>query len=278
MRTFITRIAALSTLAVLGFMLLMPLHSAHAAEPLLRKPTGSCPDISRSEVPPAGTGPSFGPFSVPGVAIQTVTSTACGPDGLCVGTNIPCNYSLDDIKATAIGIGNWIFGIIGVVVLVMFIYGGTVWLMSAGNSSAVEHGRAIMTGSLIGLLLIFSAGAIVKFFLKTVGARPDIAASLPIDGNGGPGNTSGADTALEIKQTVCSCKVTGVSGAQVAEHNFTGKPGTAVVNTANCKSYYINTLKSKRDAIDPPPGTNLTVQGEYDVYINNATCGLVTTQ
>ena len=275
MRTFITRCAALAVFAVLSLVLFSP-STTHAAEPLLRKPTGSCPDITRQETPAGGAQLPFGMGSVPGVPVTTVTSTACGPDGLCIGTNIPCNYSLDDIKATAIGIGNWIFGIIGVVVLVMFIYGGAVWLMSAGNSSAVEHGRAIMTGSLIGLLLIFSAGAIVKFFLKSVGARPDIAASLPINGNGGPGNTSGTDAGKELQQTVCSCKVTGVSGAQVAEHNFTGKPGSAVVNVANCKSFYINMLKSKRDAIDPPPGTNLTVQGEYDVYINNATCGVVT--
>ncbi len=271
MRTFFSRLAAL---AVLSLTVLAPFTTTHAAEPLLRKPTGSCPTVNQPITTDVAV-PFMNGASVP-VTSGIATPTTCGPDGLCVGTNIPCNYSLADIEATAIGIGNWIFGIIGVVVLVMFIYGGAVWLMSAGNSSSVEHGRAIMTGSLIGLLLIFSAGAIVKFFLKAVGARPDIAASLPLDGNGGPGNTSGADAAIELKQTVCSCKVTGVSGAQVAEHNFTGKPGTAMVNIANCKSHYVNILKSKRDAIDPPPGTNLTVQGEYNVYISNATCGVVT--
>lgn len=264
MRTFFSRVSALVSVSVLTLALFLPL-TTHAA-PLLLKPTGSCPSTVSNAAPANGTDP----------AAPVATANTCGPDGLCVGTNIPCNYSLDDIKNTAIGIGNWIFGIIGVVVLVMFIYGGAVWLMSAGNSSSVEHGRAVMTGSLIGLILIFSAGAIVKVFLTTLGADPNIYNSLPIEGNSTGTNGNYTTDAQEQQQTVCNCKVTGISGAQVAEKNFTGKPGAnPLVNVATCKSHYTNWLKSQRDAEDPG-ATDTIVQQEYALYMSNATCGVVT--
>lgn len=267
MRTFFSRFTTVCAAMVLSVGVLLP-QTAFAApgerQPLLLKPTGSCP-AGVTEAAPNSTDP----------AVPVTTARAC-IDGICEGTNIPCNYSLDDIKNTAIGIGNWIFGIIGVVVLLMFIYGGAVWLMSAGNSSSVEHGRAVMTGSLIGLILIFSAGAIVKVFLKTLGANPDIYNSLPIEGNSTGTNGNYTTDAQEQQQTVCNCKVTGISGSQVAEKNFTGKPGAnPLVNVATCKAHYTNMLKSQRDAEDPG-ATDTIVQQEYALYISNATCGVVT--
>lgn len=262
MRTFFSRVSALVSVSVLALVLFLP-RTTHAA-PLLLKPTGSCP-MEVTNVAPQGNDPA-----------APITKERTCVEGICSGTNIPCNYKLDDIKNTAIGIGNWIFGIIGVVVLVMFIYGGAVWLMSAGNSSSVEHGRAVMTGSLIGLILIFSAGAIVKVFLTTLGADPNIYNSLPIEGNSTGTNGNYTTDAQEQQQTVCNCKVTGISGAQVAEKNFTGKPGAnPLVNIATCKSHYTNLLKSQRDAEDPG-ATDTIVQQEYALYMSNATCGVVT--
>jgi uncharacterized membrane protein YjfL (UPF0719 family) len=52
----------------------------------------------------------------------------------------------------------------------MFIYGGFVWLTSAGNEQKVTQGRNILMWAALGLVIIFLAYAIVKFVLTAIGA------------------------------------------------------------------------------------------------------------
>lgn len=63
---------------------------------------------------------------------------------------------------------NWLFGIVGAVALVMFIYGGFVFLTSAGSSERVTKGKTILVSAVVGLVIIFTAQMGVKFLLKTV--------------------------------------------------------------------------------------------------------------
>lgn len=65
-------------------------------------------------------------------------------------------------------------GIVGSVALVMFIYGGFVMLLAGGNSEQVTKGKNVLIWATIGLVLIFSSYAIVKFiFEKGVGIKID---------------------------------------------------------------------------------------------------------
>lgn len=58
-------------------------------------------------------------------------------------------------------------GVVGSLALVMFIYGGIVWMTSAGNSEKVEKGKNIIVWAVIGLVVIFSSYALVKFVIET---------------------------------------------------------------------------------------------------------------
>jgi len=58
-----------------------------------------------------------------------------------------------------------ILGIIGSLALVMFIYGGAVWMLSAGNQEQVTKGKNILIWATLGIVVIFSAYALVKFVL-----------------------------------------------------------------------------------------------------------------
>ncbi len=308
MRTFFSRVLAGAVLSCLCFALFAP-QPTYALEPLLRKPTGSCPDapaevaggpnVNATAAAVAGAATAVAGALVgadmPAPAAAPAAAPLAGPqpracvNGICVGTNIPCNYKLEDIRDNVIGIGNWIFGIIGVVVLVMFMYGGAVWLMSAGNSSAVEHGRAVMTGSLIGLLLIFSAGTIVKVFLKAVGARDDIYNSLPIQGNMGT-QAAGAAAAAVTKKPTCSCSIKDISSDDALQYSSEFVPPAGVLaNQANCKTNYKKTLEIIRDAElkklqDFPDlaaqyeaagmGASM-VAAKYDTYIAKSSCTVV---
>ena len=59
-----------------------------------------------------------------------------------------------------------ILGLVGSLALIMFIYGGFLWMTSAGNEKKVSQGRDILMWSTIGLIVIFSSYALVKFVLS----------------------------------------------------------------------------------------------------------------
>ena len=61
-------------------------------------------------------------------------------------------------------------GIVGSIALLMFIYGGFVWMMAAGNQEMVTRGRNILMWAAIGLIIIFSSYALVKFVFQGIGA------------------------------------------------------------------------------------------------------------
>ncbi len=63
---------------------------------------------------------------------------------------------------------NSVLGIIGSLALVMFIYGGASWMLSGGNQEQVTKGKNIIIWAAIGIVIIFTAYAIVKFVLTTV--------------------------------------------------------------------------------------------------------------
>ena len=69
---------------------------------------------------------------------------------------------------TIIGIGQYVFGIIGVLALVMFVYGGLVWITANGNPEKVKQGMGIFMSAMIGLVIVFSAYMLVKYFGSSI--------------------------------------------------------------------------------------------------------------
>ncbi|MFH0956062.1 MAG: pilin [Candidatus Falkowbacteria bacterium] len=61
-----------------------------------------------------------------------------------------------------------ILGVVGSLALVMFIYGGATWMLSGGNQEQVTKGKNILIWATIGIVIIFTAYALVRFVLTTV--------------------------------------------------------------------------------------------------------------
>lgn len=59
-------------------------------------------------------------------------------------------------------------GLVGSLALAMFIYGGFLWMMSGGNNEMVQKGKTVLIWSTIGLVIIFSSYALVKFVLESL--------------------------------------------------------------------------------------------------------------
>ena len=62
-----------------------------------------------------------------------------------------------------------ILGIVGSLALVMFIYGGFNWMTAAGTAEKVEKGKQILVWATIGLIVIFTSYALVKFVFTSLG-------------------------------------------------------------------------------------------------------------
>ncbi len=61
-----------------------------------------------------------------------------------------------------------IFGILGVIALLIILYGGFTWMTAAGNPDRVEKAKKILISAIIGLAIIFSTFAIVSFIIKAL--------------------------------------------------------------------------------------------------------------
>ncbi|MBI2473441.1 hypothetical protein HYV70_02725 [Candidatus Uhrbacteria bacterium] len=79
-----------------------------------------------------------------GVFMQGI-SKGCGNSGDC---------TLADIMTVFVNVGNYVVGIIGGIVLLMYVIGGFFMLISGGNSERVKKGKQYMTISTVGLLIV----------------------------------------------------------------------------------------------------------------------------
>lgn len=62
-------------------------------------------------------------------------------------------------------------GILGSITLLVFVYGGFLWLTSAGSAEKVKKGSQTMMWAVVGLFLIFGSYAILGLVLEGIGAK-----------------------------------------------------------------------------------------------------------
>lgn len=74
------------------------------------------------------------------------------------------NADLNTILSTAI---TFILGLLGVIFIGLFIYGGVIWMTANGNEQKVEKASDVIKESLIGLVVVLAAYAI-SYFLFSV--------------------------------------------------------------------------------------------------------------
>ncbi len=86
--------------------------------------------------------------------INPIGGTANDPKG---------KVEIEEIVGTAI---KTVTQIMGSLALLVFVYGGFLWLTSAGNSEHVKKGTSAMLWAAIGIFIIFSSYAIITLIFK----------------------------------------------------------------------------------------------------------------
>lgn len=80
--------------------------------------------------------------------------------------------SLDCVLETFRSVASLIVGITGSFALLMFVYGGFMWVTSAGSAEKVKKGKQIFTYAVIGLIVIFGAYAFLTTFINALDSPP----------------------------------------------------------------------------------------------------------
>ena len=77
--------------------------------------------------------------------------------------------NVNDLLQLVINIGTFALGIIGSLAFVFFVYGGFMMILSMGHSERVKKGKDILVAAIVGLIIAFSAYALISFILDVVG-------------------------------------------------------------------------------------------------------------
>jgi len=80
----------------------------------------------------------------------------------------PLGKDNDDPRVIAGNIIKAMLGIVGSLALLMFIYGGFLWVISAGNEEKVMKGKQMIMWASFGLAVIFFAYAMVRFVISAL--------------------------------------------------------------------------------------------------------------
>lgn len=78
-----------------------------------------------------------------------------------------------DIRASAISIVNVVLGFLGIIAVIIILYGGFKWMTASGNEENVSTARQIIIAGIIGLVIILAAYAIARFVIEQLYAATD---------------------------------------------------------------------------------------------------------
>ena len=160
-----------------------------ACEGILGPPEAEALESARCELLPTPTPPTppTAPAKEAPVNIVTRAAPTCAPTAECLANwqeakggflknlSKECyccgDCGLNDVVNLFIGAANYLFGIVGALALLFFIYGGVLWLTAAGKSEQIEKGKKVLIGAVIGLAIVFGAWLIVQFVMTALGVQ-----------------------------------------------------------------------------------------------------------
>ena len=73
-----------------------------------------------------------------------------------------------DLLETVINIVQWALGLLGLVAVIIIMYGGFVWMTAKGNQDKIAKAKKIIFNGLIGLAIVLLSWAIVFFVMRTI--------------------------------------------------------------------------------------------------------------
>jgi hypothetical protein len=84
------------------------------------------------------------------------------------GKGFNTETSLNQIIATIV---QTILGLMGVIFMLLIVYGGVIWMTAEGEEAKVEKAQKILKNAIIGLIIVLSAYAISYFIINALSQK-----------------------------------------------------------------------------------------------------------
>ncbi|MDD3888036.1 MAG: pilin [Patescibacteria group bacterium] len=91
-----------------------------------------------------------------------------GPQNALENLRNEANYTTTDLITFIGRIIKWVLGIIGVIMIALFVYGGVTYATSAGSEEKIENGKKIMVYTIIGVVIIALAYVLTDFIIQAL--------------------------------------------------------------------------------------------------------------
>ena len=84
------------------------------------------------------------------------------------GAGYSTTATFDVIVSTVITL---VLGLMGVIFLILAIYGGYTWMMAGGNEEAVAKAKKTLTNAILGIIIVLASYAMVRLVVEVVGNK-----------------------------------------------------------------------------------------------------------
>ncbi len=118
---------------------------------------------------------AFAPVQV-ALATTPPPASAADPDnfGLNPLDSLTIQTDTKDAREVIIDIINLALTFLGLIAVILILWGGFKWMTAGGNDENVEAAKKIIIAAVIGLAIILSAYAIANFFISSIGTAVDV--------------------------------------------------------------------------------------------------------
>lgn len=81
----------------------------------------------------------------------------------------PLGLPATDIRIIIARVIRIVLGLLGIILIVIILYGGYLWMTAGGNDEQIAQAKSILVNAVIGLIIILSAYSIVLFVMRLLG-------------------------------------------------------------------------------------------------------------
>lgn len=111
------------------------------------------------------------------MCFQAIPANAQPDLGMSYIRDSDLNLSEADPRDAAVGLIGLLMTFLGIIAVIIILYGGFVWLTAAGNEERVSKAKKIIVAAIIGLIVILASFLIISFVEREITEALDNAAT-----------------------------------------------------------------------------------------------------
>lgn len=77
-------------------------------------------------------------------------------------------FSSQDLKTTIANIVRIILGFLGIVTIIIILYGGFIWMTSFGEEDKIDQAKKLISAGVVGLVIVLTAYALSSFVINSL--------------------------------------------------------------------------------------------------------------